>query len=242
MHEFGGREQLVVEDVPDPEPGPGEVTIRVDVCALNHVDVDIREGISRFEISLPHILGLEVVGRVERLGEGAEGFQIGERVMPYLLGGDRFIGVSGYPPNIFRYVHHRADLVLFATPVYCQSQFCGPSTDALEQIAKTGPKTADYIHVEIYANYDKHQINRAAAAWLLRKGNLTEPWLFLIAYWLWALAVAGAVYAAWNGGALEAAAELRTGEPAPDSPAWWLPDPVLRAAPAGTLFDGDPGR
>jgi hypothetical protein len=47
--------------------------------------------------------------------------------------------------------------------------------------ASAGPKDADYIHVEIYANYDKHQINRAAAAWLLRKGNLTEPWLYLIA-------------------------------------------------------------
>ena len=76
---------------------------------------------------------------------------------------------------------HRAALVLFATPVYCQSQFCGPSTDALERIAKTGPKNADYIHVEIYANYDKHQINRAAVQWLLRNGDLTEPWLYLIA-------------------------------------------------------------
>ena len=76
---------------------------------------------------------------------------------------------------------HRAALVLFATPVYCMSQFCGPSTDALERIAKTGPKDADYIHVEIYANYDKHRINRAAAQWLLRNGDLTEPWLYLIA-------------------------------------------------------------
>jgi NADPH:quinone reductase-like Zn-dependent oxidoreductase len=95
MHEFGGRDQLVVDDVPDPEPPPGEVRIKVDVCALNHVDVDIREGISRFEISLPHILGLEVVGRVDSLGTGADGFEVGDRVMPYLLGGDRFIGVSG---------------------------------------------------------------------------------------------------------------------------------------------------
>jgi hypothetical protein len=76
---------------------------------------------------------------------------------------------------------HRAALALFSTPVYCQSQFCGPSTDALEQISKTGPKDAEYIHVEIYANYDKHQINRAAAQWLLRNNDLTEPWLFLIA-------------------------------------------------------------
>jgi hypothetical protein len=75
---------------------------------------------------------------------------------------------------------HRAALVLFATPVYCQSQFCGPSTDALEQISKSGPKDADYIHVEIYANYDKHKINQAAADWLLRNNDLTEPWLFLI--------------------------------------------------------------
>src|SRR6266851_3879315 len=67
-------------------------------------------------------------------------------------------------------------------------------------------------------------------------------WLFLVAYWLWALAVAGLVYAAWNGRALEAAAELRPGEPGPDSPAQWLPDPVLRTAPAGILFEGDPGR
>ena len=76
---------------------------------------------------------------------------------------------------------HRAALVLFATPVYCQSQFCGPSADALEQIAKTGPPDADYIHVEIYKDFAKHQINQAAAAWLLRNKDLTEPWLYLIA-------------------------------------------------------------
>jgi hypothetical protein len=76
---------------------------------------------------------------------------------------------------------HRAALVLFATPVYCQSQFCGPSTDALEQIAKTGPKDADYIHVEIWADYNGKKINQAAAQWLLHNGDLTEPWLYLIA-------------------------------------------------------------
>jgi major membrane immunogen (membrane-anchored lipoprotein) len=76
---------------------------------------------------------------------------------------------------------HRAALVLFATPVYCQSQFCGPSTDALAQIAKAGPKDADYIHVEIWADYAKKKINKAAAQWLFRNGDLTEPWLYLIA-------------------------------------------------------------
>jgi hypothetical protein len=71
-------------------------------------------------------------------------------------------------------------LVLFSTPVYCQSQFCGPSTDALEQIAKAHPNEADYIHVEIWGDYAKNQINAAAKQWLYRNGDLTEPWLFLI--------------------------------------------------------------
>src|SRR5215212_3282779 len=74
----------------------------------------------------------------------------------------------------------RAVLALFATPVYCQSQFCGPTTDALVQLAKTGPKNADYIHVEIWNDYQENAINKAAAEWLYRNNDLTEPWLFLI--------------------------------------------------------------
>jgi hypothetical protein len=75
---------------------------------------------------------------------------------------------------------HQPILALFSTPVYCQSEFCGPSTDALEQIAKTGPVAAAYIHVEIYEDNANNKVNTAAKQWLLRNGNLTEPWLFLI--------------------------------------------------------------
>ncbi|WP_259313146.1 quinone oxidoreductase family protein [Capillimicrobium parvum] len=95
MHEFGGPDVLRIEEVDDPRPGPGHVRIRVDTCALNHVDVDVREGVSRFDIALPHIPGLEVVGRVDQVGEGVTEFAEGDRVMPYLLGGDVFIGVAG---------------------------------------------------------------------------------------------------------------------------------------------------
>jgi hypothetical protein len=77
---------------------------------------------------------------------------------------------------------HRAALVLFATPVYCQSQFCGPSADALEMLAKTGPKDAAYIHVEIWKHFAASGgvVNQGAADWVYRNGDLTEPWLFLI--------------------------------------------------------------
>jgi len=75
---------------------------------------------------------------------------------------------------------HRATLVLFATPVYCQSQFCGPSVDALAQIAKAGPKDADYIHIEIYKDFATQTVNDAARQWVIRPQTASDPWLFLI--------------------------------------------------------------
>jgi hypothetical protein len=74
----------------------------------------------------------------------------------------------------------RPALVVFATPVYCISQFCGPVTDMVAELAQDYGEVADFIHVEIWRNYQERAINRAAAKWLLRKGNVTEPWLFLI--------------------------------------------------------------
>jgi hypothetical protein len=77
---------------------------------------------------------------------------------------------------------HRPALVLFATPLYCTSQFCGPTVDGLDELAKAYPDLAVYLHVEIWRDYDESVINRAAADWLWpdRSKDLTEPWLFLI--------------------------------------------------------------
>jgi len=85
FHEFGGTEVLRLEDLPDPEPGPGEVRIDVSACALNHLDVDVREGVSRFPVEPPFVLGIEVVGRISALGDGVQGWQVGDRVMPFLM-------------------------------------------------------------------------------------------------------------------------------------------------------------
>jgi len=85
FHEFGGSDVLGLEEVADPEPGPGEVTLEILACGLNHLDVDIREGISRFPVEPPFILGCEVVGRIAALGEGVTGWEVGERVLPYLM-------------------------------------------------------------------------------------------------------------------------------------------------------------
>jgi NADPH:quinone reductase-like Zn-dependent oxidoreductase len=85
FHEFGGPDVLIVEEVDDPRPGPGEVVVDIVASALNHLDVDVREGVSRFPVEPPFILGVEVVGRVSELGEGVEGWQVGDRVMTYLM-------------------------------------------------------------------------------------------------------------------------------------------------------------
>jgi len=75
---------------------------------------------------------------------------------------------------------HRPMLVIFATPTYCQSQFCGPEVDGVQALATTYGDKADFIHVEIWRNFNKSVINKAAADWLYRNNDLTEPWLYLI--------------------------------------------------------------
>ncbi len=85
FHEFGNADVLRVEELPDPTPGPGEVVVEVTATALNHLDVDVREGVSRFPIELPHTLGVEPVGRIASLGDGVAGWSVGDRVAVYLI-------------------------------------------------------------------------------------------------------------------------------------------------------------
>jgi NADPH:quinone reductase-like Zn-dependent oxidoreductase len=85
FHEFGGIEVLRVEEVDDPQPGPGVVLVRIRASGLNHLDVDVRDGVSRFPVELPHTLGIELAGDVEALGEGVEGWAVGDRVNPYIM-------------------------------------------------------------------------------------------------------------------------------------------------------------
>lgn len=85
FHEYGSADVLKLDDVDDPQAGPGEVTIDIKACGLNHLDVDVREGISRFPVTLPHGLGIEVAGEISALGDGVEGWQVGDRVNPYVM-------------------------------------------------------------------------------------------------------------------------------------------------------------
>jgi NADPH:quinone reductase-like Zn-dependent oxidoreductase len=83
VHEFGGPEVLRLEDVEDPLPGPGQAVVRVRACGLNHLDVDVRSGVSRFPVPLPYTPGYEAVGEIESMGPGVTGWSVGDRVLVF---------------------------------------------------------------------------------------------------------------------------------------------------------------
>jgi zinc-binding alcohol dehydrogenase/oxidoreductase len=95
IHEDGGPDVLVLEDVADPVAAPGEVLIRVHASALNHLDVWVRKGLP--SVPKPRILGADGAGVVEALGKGVEGFDLGDRVVinPGIEAGDGTIHVIG---------------------------------------------------------------------------------------------------------------------------------------------------
>lgn len=79
IHEFGGPEVLRYEDAPDPQPRKDEVLVRIKACALNHLDLWVRQGLPG--IKLPHILGSDIAGEIVEIGEYITGFKPGQRVL-----------------------------------------------------------------------------------------------------------------------------------------------------------------
>jgi len=77
----------VLGEWPDPEPGPGEVLLRVAAAGLNRADLLQLRGQYPAPPGESPVPGLECAGVVERVGEGASGFEVGDRVMALLAGG-----------------------------------------------------------------------------------------------------------------------------------------------------------
>jgi len=86
---FGGPEQIRLEEIPTPKPGPGEVLVKVLAIGTNRLDHYVRLGHIATELAFPHILGSDAVGEIVELGAGVVDFRVGERV----------IAMPGYPTN-----------------------------------------------------------------------------------------------------------------------------------------------
>lgn len=81
---FGGPANMTVAQAPVPEPGRGEVLVRLSVAGVNYIDVYMRNGTYRrshtYQTPLPLTLGMEAAGTVAALGEGVSEFAVGDRV------------------------------------------------------------------------------------------------------------------------------------------------------------------
>jgi NADPH:quinone reductase-like Zn-dependent oxidoreductase len=80
IHEYGGPEVLKYEDIEVPTPRADEVLIRVKACALNHLDLWIRQGMPKVK-TLPHILGSDNAGEVAAVGDLCWRVKPGQRVL-----------------------------------------------------------------------------------------------------------------------------------------------------------------
>src|SRR5277367_4729627 len=80
--------EILVEEHPDPQPGTGEVLVRVRAAGLNGADMMQRRGLYPAPAGSPQdIPGMELAGEVAALGAGAERFAVGDRVMAIVGGG-----------------------------------------------------------------------------------------------------------------------------------------------------------
>ncbi len=78
VHEPGGPDNMIWDDVDVGDPGPGQVRIKQNTVGLNYIDVYFRTGL--YPIDMPAIIGMEAAGVIEAVGDGVDEFQPGDRV------------------------------------------------------------------------------------------------------------------------------------------------------------------
>jgi NADPH:quinone reductase-like Zn-dependent oxidoreductase len=80
IESHGGPEVVRIGELPTPQPGPGEVRVRVVAAALNHLDLWVRAGIPGIEQTFPHVLGADGAGVVDAVGPGVDDVAPGDEV------------------------------------------------------------------------------------------------------------------------------------------------------------------
>lgn len=158
------------------EPGPYLVEVAADVK-----DYGIAQGAARFDV----IPEPSVPGVGERAPR-TQNHTLGEKGVPPAAIDSRAVDRPIPDPELHGSTiadairDARPALVVFSTPVFCVSRFCGPVTDLVQDLAGEYGRRAEFIHVEVWRDYENNVVNEAAADWLYRDDELNEPWAFLI--------------------------------------------------------------
>ncbi|MCW2778845.1 MAG: quinone oxidoreductase [Frankiales bacterium] len=109
LHVFG--DDLVLQQVPRPDPAPGEVLVKVGASGVNPLDVKIRAGSAgHARVALPAVLGMDLAGTVVLLGDGVSQFAVGDEV--YGMAG----GIGSVPGSLAEYAAVDADLLARKPP------------------------------------------------------------------------------------------------------------------------------
>jgi NADPH:quinone reductase-like Zn-dependent oxidoreductase len=97
INEYGNENVLNYVDIDRPEPKAGEVLVKVRVAAVNPADWKIRDGAGeRFGLKLPLILGGDIAGTIEAVGDGVKNFQQGDAVYGLTVSGGFSGGYAEY--------------------------------------------------------------------------------------------------------------------------------------------------
>ncbi len=94
IEETGGPEKIVFGQLPDPSPAAGEVLVQVGAASVNPIDTYVRGGMVAAKLPMPFVVGSDLAGTVEAVGEGVTRFQTGDRVWGANQGGRGRQGTS----------------------------------------------------------------------------------------------------------------------------------------------------
>lgn len=80
-HEVGGPESLTLDEIECPKPGPGQVLVDIKACSINYPDTLMIRDMYQFKPERPYSPGGDIAGVIEAVGEGVEGFAVGDKVL-----------------------------------------------------------------------------------------------------------------------------------------------------------------
>lgn len=137
LESYGGTDRFSIGERPKPQPGPGEVLIRIAASAVNPFDLMVRQGYMTqyIPLDLPAVLGGDAAGVIEAVGEGVSGFRTGDRV------------VADFTPN-GRGAHAEYGVVPATSIAGLPDALSFEQGAALPKAGLTGRQTVDALGVE----------------------------------------------------------------------------------------------